>query len=66
MQCTAVVTITLQVALRQPWQPTATVEEVHRAAAREAVEKIEKLAPHYPMIGQPIVEIVTTTKVSRD
>lgn len=62
MRCTAIVRVTLEIPLTQPWDPKTPIGDVHRQAAREASARAAQLAPQYLMVGDPVVEIITTTR----
>lgn len=64
LQCVARVLVLIEVPLSQPWPPNATVDEVHRNAEREAIEKIERVSGHpFLIVGKPSVQIVTSRRV---
>lgn len=42
-ECKARVRLELEVSLSQPWTELSTVQEIHRAARREAVEQISAM-----------------------
>lgn len=65
--CTTLVRLVVEVRLSQPWPGNATVEEVHRSAECEALQKVSHLDGHpFRIVGKPKVDIVTTRKAGKD
>lgn len=44
------------------WGGDCSVEQIHRTAAREAIEKLDRLLPGIKVIGVPVVDVVTVRK----
>lgn len=62
LHCVARVRVVLEIPVVQPWDSRTTVAQVHAEARREALEKLERLAPHYARVGEPVIEVVSSHK----
>lgn len=60
LHVTAVVTVTLEVPLTQHWPSDSPIDVIFRQAERDALEHVRRL--DYPLVGKPIVRVVTTVR----
>lgn len=61
VQASARVQVTIELGMSQPWHESATAEEIHRMAKREALEEVARLMKgHASIIGEPRVTMILT------